>query len=246
MHDIEKLDRELVAKGDLEALTGLLPSIQHDFDAKPVFRTETEARVSVLNEIHFPTPHAKYWQSVREQQVHFDQLVYLSFDYRRKKVELKKLEAKLTDEADELERELISIDIEQTGYELMVCRKVAEERVREIKQWDTIKKELVEKHPDEVNTEGADVGVYQVKSYAKRFIREMFNSGNNIAAADAQNIIGKAITAKNHCKELGIWDEVVREMRLTPDQLKALGETVEAKVLKEFSAGQMKVKVVKD
>lgn len=146
--------------------------------------------------------------------------MWLSFDYRRKKIELAKLERKLTGEADDLERGLVEIDVEQKRYEILCCEKVAEERAREIKQWDTLKKEQVEKGG--VFTESADAG--QLRSYTKTFILEMFNSGNNIGAAEAQNIIGKAVTAKNRCKELGIWQDIVKEMGLVPKQLEDLGE----------------------
>jgi hypothetical protein len=44
--------------------------------------------VSVLDDVHFPTPDAKYWQSVREQSVHFSELIRLSFDYRRLLVDI--------------------------------------------------------------------------------------------------------------------------------------------------------------
>ena len=58
-----------------------------------VFRTDTEARMSVLNDIKFPTPASKYYQSLREMNVHQDQLVYLLYDYEDKKQDLKIIEA---------------------------------------------------------------------------------------------------------------------------------------------------------
>ena len=222
--DIKKLDTGLLNQTALDELKALLPSIRHDWDVKPIFRTETEARVSVLNEIHFPTPHAKYWQSVREQQVHFNELVYLVFDYKRKGVELRKLERQLGIEKDDLELELLTIDIEQKQYEIEMLDKVAQERMRELKQWDTIKKELLEAHPNQIDIDNIEGGDEHLKSHTKRFVMEMMNSGNNIAASDAQNIIGKALTAKDRCKVVGVWGEVVKELGLTQVHLKALGE----------------------
>lgn len=219
--DITKFNSGLLPKTYLDNLEKIYPEIRHDWEVKPIFRTETEARVSVLNELHHPTPHAKYWQSVREQQVHFNELVYLSFDYRRKKIELKQLEKKVLDTQDVLEKELLDIDIEQKQYEIITCEKVAAERVRELDQWHRIKLELLEKSAAEIDTENCDH--MQLKSHTKRFILEMFNSGQNIGAGDAQNIIGKAQTAIRRCKEMGLWDEVRSEMRLTENDLKALG-----------------------
>jgi len=219
--DIQKFNSGLLPKSCIDNLEKLYPEIRHDWEVKPIFRTETEARVSVLNEIHHPTPHAKYWQSVKEQQVHFNELVYLSFDYRRKKIELQQLELKIKDMADDLERGLLEIDIEQKQYEILCCEKIAAERVRELDQWHRIKAELIEKHKDDIDTENCDQ--LQLKSHTKRFIIEMFNSGPNIGAADAQNIIGKARTAINRCKSVGLWDEVKSELRLTDNQLRDLG-----------------------
>lgn len=220
--DIEKIDRDLVPESELGELRRILPSLRHDFEVKPVFRTETEARVSVLNQVHFPTPHAKYWQSVREQQVHFEQLVYLSFGYRRKKVELAKIERKLSSEQDDLERELLEIDREQILYEMILASKVAQERIREVKQWHKIKGELAASGG--FSTDNPDNGAEQLKTYTKTFILELLNSGLNAAPAEAQNLIGKAVTAKNRCKELGIWREVTTEMGLTREELAVLGE----------------------
>lgn len=221
---LNKLDKELIKQEDMNELAEIFPSIKHDWMVKPIFRTETEARISVLNEIHFPTAHSKYWQSIREQQVHFDQLIWLSFEYRRNKIGLQRIERHIKEERDELETELLEIDKEQKLYEIALCEKIASERIREIKQWDRIKKELLEKYPSEICTENADFDVQQLKTYTKTFILEMFNSGNNIQAADAQNIIGKAITAKNRCKKIGIWKDIIKELRLTNRQLEALGE----------------------
>ena len=53
-------------------------------------------KYSVLNDIKFPSWAAKFWQAVREQNVMFTNLVYLSCDYEEKEgeLELLKLEGK--------------------------------------------------------------------------------------------------------------------------------------------------------
>ena len=219
--DIQKLDTGLLTPKALEDLQSLLPSIRHDWDVKPIFRTETEARLCVLNDIHHPTPHAKYWQSVREQQVHFNELVMLVFDYKRKGVEIRKLERKMKAETDDLELELLSIDLDQKRYEIELCDKVARERMRELHQWDKIKKELLASSSD-IDVDDCE-GREHLKSHTKRFITEWMNSGNNLDPGSAQNIIGKAQTGIKRCKEVGLWDEVVTEMGLTTAQIQAMG-----------------------
>lgn len=219
----------LLQQEDFEAVKSLEQSIRHDWRVKPIFRTETECRISVLNQVHFPDPHSKYWQAVREQQVHFEQLVYLDFDYQELKLDIEELEEKLTNgELGSIDCRRIGIKLRRKLYDLAVCEKVGEERVREVTQWARIKAELVKKHPKEVFVDNADAEVYQLKSYTKTFILEMFNSGpgTNIGAADAQNIIGKARTAIARCKEVGIWKDIRQEMQLSRQQLMALGEIV--------------------
>lgn len=219
--DIQKLDTGLLSPLALKELHELIPSIRHDWDVKPIFRTETEARLCVLNDIHHPTPHAKYWQSVREQQVHFNELVMLVFDYKRKAVEIRKLERKMNQETDDLELELLSIDLDQKRYEIELCDKVARERMRELHQWDKIKKELLASSSD-IDVDDCE-GREHLKSHTKRFITEWMNSGQTLDPASAQNIIGKAQTGIRRCKEVGLWDEVVMELGLTPAQIHSMG-----------------------
>ena len=59
-----------------------------------MFRTQTEMEFSVLNDAKYPTNAAKYWQCVREQNVFLENLMSLSFDYRRNEVKIKRLEKK--------------------------------------------------------------------------------------------------------------------------------------------------------
>ena len=104
----------------------------------------------------------------------------------------------------------------------MLCEKIGKERVREIKQWGRIKDELVKNHPNEIFVDNADAEVAQLKGYTKTFILEMFHSGGNIAASDSQNILGKPKTAVRRCKQLDIWNDVVKEMNLGKEQLNVI------------------------
>ena len=67
---------------------------------KQVFRTETEARFSVLQDNRYTTPAAKYWQCVREQATYIDNLMILSFEYRRNQAKISKLEEQIRTEKD--------------------------------------------------------------------------------------------------------------------------------------------------
>jgi hypothetical protein len=41
----------------------------HAFHHVQMYRTQTEMEISVLSDVHFPTPDSKYWQTVREMNV---------------------------------------------------------------------------------------------------------------------------------------------------------------------------------
>ena len=78
-------------------LKEMVPELQDTWVKKQMFRTETEMRFSVLSDNKYGTNAAKYWQSVREQNTHFENLMHLSFDYRKNDVEIEKLEHKIID-----------------------------------------------------------------------------------------------------------------------------------------------------
>ena len=100
-----------------------------------MFRTETEARFSVLQDNRYPTKASKYWQCVREQNVFLENLMSLSFDYRRAEVKLKRLQQKMDKEEDPLKKELLQIDIDEKIYNKASMQLVARDRMREIKLW---------------------------------------------------------------------------------------------------------------
>jgi len=73
---------------DFKALKELKEELKDTWHKKQVFRTETEMRMSVLQDAKYPTKAAKYWQCVREQNVFFENLMTLSFSYRKNEVEI--------------------------------------------------------------------------------------------------------------------------------------------------------------
>ena len=73
-------------------------------------------RFSVLSDNKYPTRAAKYWQCVREQNTHFENLMHLSFDARKNDVEIEKLRAKIKKEKDKLEKQLLQIELEEKIY----------------------------------------------------------------------------------------------------------------------------------
>ena len=114
------LDAEDVSK--FRELTG---ELRDTWTKKQVFRTETEMRISVLQDAKYPTKASKYWQCVREQNVFLENLMTLSFDARRNEVKLKRLKQKLETEKDPIKLELLQIDIDEKTYSVANMQLVA-------------------------------------------------------------------------------------------------------------------------
>ena len=142
---------------EFKALTG---ELRDTWTKKQVFRTETEMRMSVLQDAKYPTKASKYWQCVREQNVFLENLMSLSFDCRRSEAKLKWLEKKVETEKDEYKLEKYKIDLDEARYGLANMQLVARDRMREIKLWSTLKKEF-----NDGSFNDKDVNRHQLDSY---------------------------------------------------------------------------------
>ena len=178
------LDRE-----DVKDFKKLIPELQDTWHKKQMFRTETEMRFSVLSDNKYPTKAAKYWQSVREQNTHFENLVHLSFDARKNEVEIKKLERDIKNEKDPLEVELKQIELEEKLYGKASMELVAKHRMREVATWSKLKKEF-----DDNQFNKQDVNDHQAESYKL----QLQHRANTITAGTSQaevfNIVGQVDT----------------------------------------------------
>ena len=145
---------------DVKEFKAMTSELRDTWTKKQVFRTETEMRMSVLQDMKYPTKAAKYWQCVREQNVFLENLMSLSFDARRNEVKLKRLQEKLKTEEDPLKRELLQIDIDEKTYSVANMQLVARDRMREIKLWSSLKKEF-----DDGSFDTQDVNRHQLDSY---------------------------------------------------------------------------------
>jgi len=145
---------------DVKEFKELTGELRDTWTKKQVFRTETEMRMSVLQDAKYPTKASKYWQCVREQNVFLENLMTLSFDARRNEVKLKRLKQKLETEKDPIKLELIQIDIDEKTYGVANSQLVARDRMREIKLWSTLKKEF-----DDGSFDTKDVNTHQLDSY---------------------------------------------------------------------------------
>ena len=145
---------------DVKEFKAMTSELRDTWTKKQVFRTETEMRMSVLQDMKYPTKAAKYWQCVREQNVFLENLMNLSFDCRRSEAKLKWLEKKIETEKDEYKLEKYKIDLDEARYGLANMQLVARDRMREIKLWSSLKKEF-----DDGSFDTKDVNRHQLESY---------------------------------------------------------------------------------
>jgi hypothetical protein len=179
----------ILDQDDVKDFKKLIPELQDTWHKKQMFRTETEMRFSVLSDNKYPTKAAKYWQSVREQNTHFENLVHLSFDARKNEVEIKKLERDIKNEKDPLEVELKQIELEEKLYGKASMELVAKHRMREVATWSKLKKEF-----DDNQFNKQDVNDHQAESYKL----QLQHRANTITAGTSQaevfNIVGQVDT----------------------------------------------------
>jgi len=179
----------ILDKEDVKDFKKLIPELQDTWHKKQMFRTETEMRFSVLSDNKYPTKAAKYWQSVREQNTHFENLVHLSFDARKNEVEIKKLQRDIKKEKDPLEAELKQIELEEKLYGKASMELVAKHRMREVATWSKLKKEF-----DDNQFNKQDVNDHQAESYKL----QLQHRANTITAGTSQaevfNIVGQVDT----------------------------------------------------
>jgi len=186
----------VLEKIDLSLVRELQSELDDTWNKKQMFRTETEMRVSVLNDIKFPTSASKYWQAIREQAVMLENLVMLSFEYRRNDVKLRRKKEKLSKELNNFKKEELQIDIDECEYIKKSTEQTAHHRVREIEHWSRIKKEL-----DDGTFDTQDVNTHQADSYHKRYEIEAKNLTPGTPFETTRNVMAHLETSKRLRKE---------------------------------------------
>ena len=197
----------ILTKEDLGCLLDLKEELFDNFLHSQIFRTRTEMEVSVLNDLKFPTPDSKYWQAQREQGVHFHELVMLSYEYRKNLVEIKKLQRQLQKETDDLEKELLQIEVEKLTFVARNQERVAKDRIREIREWHTIKARLI----PQMEYDLTDCGEHQLISYTKRWIKQSIAMGNSGSPSERHNLLGQLNMGIRTCMAKGLIDQVLDE-----------------------------------
>jgi len=181
----------LLDKSQASEFKKMVPELQDNWVKKQMFRTETEMRFSVLSDNKYGTNAAKYWQSVREQNTHFENLMHLSFEYRKNDVEIKKLQREIKKEKDPLEKEFKQVELEEKLYGRAGMELTAKARMREISSWSKLKKEYHDGKFDD-----RDVNTHQAESYMHRLEQQKLTLTQGSSQPEVFNVLGQLETLK--------------------------------------------------
>ena len=164
----------------------MVDELRDTWTKKQMFRTETEARFSVLQDNRYPTRASKYWQCVREQSTYLDNLMSLSFDYRRNEAKIKWLEGKVDKEQDEYKLTKYQIDLDEARFGKASMEKTAKHRMREIKMWSKLKLEF-----NDGSFNDKDVNQHQLESYGLQYTAKAKTLNSNSSETEVFNVIGQ-------------------------------------------------------
>jgi len=176
----------LLEPQDLTDFKGMVDELRDTWTKKQMFRTETEARFSVLQDNRYPTKAAKYWQCVREQASYLDNLMTLSFDYRRNEAKIKWLEGKVQTEKDDYKLTKYEIDLDECKFAKASMEKVAKHRMREIKMWSKLKAEF-----NDGSFNDKDVNEHQLESYGRQYAEKAKQLTEHSSDTDKFNVLGQ-------------------------------------------------------
>ena len=152
---------------------------------RQIYRTETEMRISVLNNGSHPTKASKYWQCVREQGMMYEQLRINIYEYRRREAKILGMKDKLKKSKDKYEKMELQVDIEEMQWSLENIKQQAMDRVRELKLWSKIKKEL-----DDGSFNTTDVNVHQAETLELQLQNRLNALTQGSSQGEVLNVIG--------------------------------------------------------
>ena len=181
---------------DVKEFKSLIPELKDTWKKKQMFRTETEMRFSVLSDNKYPNRASKYWQCVREQNTHFENLMHLSFDARKNDIEIEQLKVKITKEKNKLEKQLLQIELEEKIYSKAQMELVAKHRMREVATWSKLKKEFHDGSFDD-----KDVNTHQAESYKIRLEHQKATLTPGSSQPEVFNVLGQLDTLNRVMKD---------------------------------------------
>ena len=195
---------------DVSIFKEMTGELRDTWTKKQMFRTQTEMEFSVLNDAKYPTKAAKYWQCVREQSSYLDNLMALSFDYRRNDAKIKYLEKKIANETDEYKLTKYEIDLDECRFGKASMEKTAKHRMREIGMWSGLKKEF-----NDGSFNDKDVNQHQLESYTRMYRNKAENLTQNTSEAEVFNIVGQLSSLERIAKSGELENKTEQKEQIT-------------------------------
>ena len=192
----------MLKKTDNSFLEDLKNELEDTRNKRQIFRSETQMRYSVLNDGVHANNASKYWQCVTEQNVMYENLVLLSFNYRELEIKIKKAEIELANTEDPLDKELCQIKLERLFWDKADSERIGRDRVREIKKWSELKAEFDD---GTFNTENAYVEQDDILRMRLENRRASLTPGSS--QAEVLNVLGP-LTTINKGLELNGVEEI--------------------------------------
>jgi len=202
----------LLEQQDLTDFKGMVDELRDTWTKKQMFRTETEARFSVLQDNRYPTKGAKYWQCVREQSSYLDNLMTLSFDYRRNEAKIKWLDSKIDKEQDEYKKTKYEIDLDECRFAKASMEKTAKHRMREIKMWSKLKGEF-----NDGSFNDKDVNDHQLESYGMQYHEKAKTLNEHSDQNEIFNVMGQLQSLQRIKKSGELLSNTEKKEQLTQD-----------------------------
>ena len=192
----------MLKKTDNSFLEDLKNELEDTRNKRQIFRSETQMRYSVLNDGVHPNNASKYWQCVTEQNVMYENLVRLSFDYRELEIKIKKAEIELANTEDPLDKELCQIKLERLFWDKADSERIGRDRVREIRKWSELKAEF-----DDGTFDTEDAYVEQDDILRMRLENRRASLTPGSSQAEVLNVLGP-LTTINKGLELNGAEEI--------------------------------------
>lgn len=192
LKEVEPSIANVLSKEDAKVVLDLKDTFVKILNTQQIYRTETEMRVSVLNDGNHPTNASKYWQAVREMGSMFEEIVRDSFNLRRHAIEKDHLHIKLEksiSKGNTIKQRYLEIEIEEWYYNHQSQERQLKDRIREVKIWAKILEEL-----NDGSFNDTDVNQHQAISYGLAFKNRANALSDNASSSEIVNVIGPLST----------------------------------------------------
>ena len=207
-HSMDKIKSSSVLDNDdISSMLKMDKSMQHVFEKRQIYRTETEMKYSVLDELRCPTIQARYWQIIREEFAMFNNLMQISFEYEDLNLNLQLLEIELKEIDDSAKGKIHAMkkrnEIKKLQFESAIMRVMAKDYVRELKLWEKLKAVLISKGGFDLDDCNAD----QFETLKKKWENQ-----NKIAKEFGHESLGKVSQAGIDTIEKDFFTEKPKEI----------------------------------